>query len=311
MLEIVSRARVPDVVRDRCHAVFQVLAVSEARAHDRPVDEVHFHEVGAEDTIVDVLCACLGTHLLGIERLYSSAVTLGTGTVRCQHGVMPVPAPGTLDLLFGVPVRTGNLPGERTTPTGAALLKVLVHDYEPDLTWVPSARGYGAGTRDDRDHPNLLRLTLGEMRDPGAAAGLLEIACNLDTASGETVGWLLEELLRRGAADAFATPVQMKKGRPGLLVTALVDRARADAVTRLLLEESGTLGVRSHSVRRSVLERWQETVATGFGPVRCKVARLPSGAVVRRPEDDELRRLSAQHGIGRAELLRRLALPDG
>jgi uncharacterized protein (TIGR00299 family) protein len=308
---ILQRADLPDVVRDDCLGVFSAIAAAEGRAHDLPPDRVHFHEVGAEDTIVDVVCACLGTHLLGLERLYASVVAVGSGTVRCEHGVLPVPAPGALDLLFGVPVRSGTLQGERTTPTGAALLRVLVDEFEPDVTWVPERRGHGAGARDDPDHPNLLRLTVGEQRDPGAAGALRELCCNLDTATGETVGWMLDELLQRGAADAFAAAVQGKKGRPGWIVTALCDEARAEAVERFLLEESSSLGVRSHRVRRAVLERWQETVTTEFGPVRFKAARLPSGTVVRRPEDDELRRLGQEQGLGRGELLRRLSARHG
>jgi uncharacterized protein (DUF111 family) len=191
------------------------------------------------------------------------------------------------------------------------LLKVLVDEFEPAFTWLPGARGYGAGNRDDAGHPNLLRITTGELRDPGSAAVLQEITCNLDTATGETLGWLLDALLAAGAVDAFATPVQMKKGRPGYMMTALCDDAHADAVTRLLLEESSTLGVRAHRVQRSLLERWQETVDTPFGPVRFKAARLPSGHVLRRPEDDEVARLCASHRLGRAELLRALSATPG
>jgi uncharacterized protein (DUF111 family) len=154
----------------------------------------------------------------------------------------------------------------------------------------------------------MLRLTLGEAKRTGASASLLELQCHLDTATGETVGWLLDELLARGAVDAFATAVLMKKGRPGFLLTVLCDDARAESLTAFLLEESSTLGVRRHRVARATLERWQETRDTEFGPVRYKVARLPSGALVARPEDDDIRRLVAARGIARAELLRRLSL---
>lgn len=307
---ILSRAAVPAVVAAQCRAVYRAIAEAEAKAHDCGVDDVHFHEVGAEDTIVDVLCACLGTHLLGIERLYASAIAVGSGTVRAAHGVLPVPAPATAHLLAGVPVRQGTLPGERTTPTGAALLKVLVHEFEPRLVWVPERSGYGAGTRDDADTPNLLRLVLGEQRAPSSPTALVELQCHVDTATGETIGWLLDELLARGAVDAFAAPVVMKKGRVGYLLTALTDDGRQEVLTRLLLEEANTLGVRLHRVDRAVLERWSELRTTACGEVRFKVARLPSGAVVARPEDDEVRRLCRELGIGRSEVLRRLAV-DG
>jgi hypothetical protein len=304
---IVGRAHLPDAVRADCVEVYRKIAAAEAKAHGCDPQQVHFHEVGAEDTIVDVVCACLGTHLLGIERLYSSAVAVGSGTVHAAHGVLPVPAPGTLELLLGIPIRHGGLTGERTTPTGAALLAVLVDEFEPQVDWVPTGSGYGAGTRDDAGMPNLLRLTLGEVRSSGARGSLLELQCHLDTATGETIGWLLEELPRRGAVDAFATPVHMKKGRPGFLLTVLCDDASVEPVTAFLLEESSTLGVRRHRVARATLERWQETRATEFGPVRYKVARLPSGVLAARPEDDELRRLCAERGLARGELQRRLA----
>lgn len=308
VLAIVRRARLPAAVDARCTAVFEAIAEVEARAHGTTVDRVHFHEIGAVDTIVDVVCACLGVHELGLERIYSSAVAVGSGTVRTEHGVLPVPAPGALDLLFGIPVRQGGLRGERTTPTGAALLRTMVHEFEPRFVWVPGARGYGAGTRDDAEVPNLLRLTIGELRQATSPTQLVELQCHVDTATGEQLGWLLDEALRRGAVDAFAAPVHMKKGRPGHLLTVLVDDARADALVALLLEEASTLGVRRHRVERAVLERWEETRSSPLGPVRCKVARLPSGAVVARPEDDEVARLCREHGLSRREVLARLAV---
>jgi uncharacterized protein (DUF111 family) len=230
--------------------------------------------------------------LLGIEKLawYDQAV----------------PAPATAALLRGIPVRAGGLAGERTTPTGAALLRVLAHDFDVPVGYAAETIGYGAGTRDDPEVPNLLRLTIGTAVDPKSSLQLIELQCHLDTATGEQVGWLLEELLRRGAVDAFVLPVQMKKGRPGFLVTALADAARERVVTDLLLEESTSLGVRRQAVDRAVLERWQEPRETPLGRVTFKVARLPSGAMQARPEDEELARLCREHGLGRAEVLRRL-----
>jgi uncharacterized protein (TIGR00299 family) protein len=303
---MVSRAALPDAVRGQCLAVYRAIGEVEAAAHGCALADVHFHEVGAIDTIVDVVCACLGTHLLGVERLHAHGIAVGSGTVRAAHGVLPVPAPATAALLRGIPVRAGGLTGERTTPTGAALLRTLVHEFDVPVSYTAEAIGYGAGTRDDAGVPNLLRLTVGTARDATSAQELIELQCQLDTATGEQVGWLLDALLEAGAVDAFASPVHMKKGRPGLLVTVLCDDARAPRLTDLLLEESSTLGVRRHRVARTVLERWQETRETVLGPVKFKVARLPSGAVSARPEDDEVRRLCAERVLGRAEVLRRL-----
>lgn len=311
IVSILKRADLPAEARERATGVFLALAEVEARVHGQSVDEVHFHEVGAEDTIVDVVCACLGVHLLGLERIYSSAVTTGSGTVECAHGTMPVPPPGAMGNLLDVPIRSGGLGGERTTPTGAALLEVLVDEFEPDIKWVPDAVGYGAGARDDPDLPNLLRISVGELAGELESAGahdrVWELSCTLDTATGEQLGPLIEGLLAAGALDAFAAPVHMKKGRPGYVVTALVDLAHRDEVARYLLEESSSLGVRMHAVDRQVLERWSEEVTTDLGPVRCKAARLPSGRVVRRPEADEVARLATEHGVGRGEIVARLA----
>ena len=303
---IVGRATLPDDVRARSLSVYRRIAEVEAAAHDMPVEEVHFHEVGAEDTIVDVVCACLCVHELGIERLFANGIAVGSGTVKAAHGLLPVPAPATVALLKGIPVRAGELSGERTTPTGAALLKEFGDGFDESVHLAIDAVGYGAGARDDPGVPNLLRVMVGEAVAPTSPTDLCELTCQLDTATGEQIGWLLDELLQRGATDAFATPITMKKGRPGVLVTVLSEQAAAPALTDLLLEESSSLGVRRHRVARTVLERWLETRATALGDVRFKVARLPSGEVVARTEDDELRRLTAEHGLGRAEVLRRL-----
>jgi pyridinium-3,5-bisthiocarboxylic acid mononucleotide nickel chelatase len=303
---IVGRADLPAAVLERCRAVYRAIAEVEAAAHGCGIQDVHFHEVGAEDTIVDVVCACLGTHLLGVARIHANGIAVGSGTVRAAHGVLPVPAPATAALLRGIPVRAGTLPGERTTPTGAALLRTLVDAFDAPVGYVAESIGYGAGTRDDSEAPNLLRLTVGRLVEPTSPTDLVELQCHVDTATGEQVAWLLEELLRRGAVDAFATAVTMKKGRPGVLLTVLCDAARERSLGDLLLAESTSLGVRRHTVARQVLERWQETRETPLGPVRFKVARLPDGQVVARPEDDELRRLATELGIGRGEVVRRL-----
>jgi uncharacterized protein (TIGR00299 family) protein len=307
ILAILERAELPPVVAARAQAVFQAIGTVEAQVHGVPIEDVHFHEVGAEDTIVDIVCAVLGCHLMGIDEIYSSAVVTGRGTVQCDHGDMPVPAPGALGNLLGVPLRSGGPEGECVTPTGAALLKVLVDGFEPDLRWVPERIGYGAGTRDDPSHPNLLRITLGRRQDAEITTSTLtELKCNLDTITGEGLAYLVDGAMRSGAVDAFAHAIQMKKGRPGWLFTALAADAKADAVAQFLLEESTTLGIRRTRVDRDVLERWTETIQTTFGPVQFKIARLPSGEELCRPEEDEVRRLADSQGIGRRAVLARL-----
>jgi hypothetical protein len=307
VLAIVAAADVPERVRQDCTAVFRALAEAEATVHGVAVADVHFHEVGAEDAIVDVLCACLGMRELGVERTFASAVAVGTGTVRCEHGELPVPAPGALGSLLGVPIRIGGARVERTTPTGAALLRVLVDEFEPRRVIVPEAVGAGAGSRDDPELPNLLRVTLGRSVPGERDEQLVELTCNLDTATGETIAFLIEGCLARGARDAWCVPLVMKKGRPGHALGALVDDTARHAVVAFLLEESSSLGLRLRRVDRIVLERWHETRDTEFGPVRYKLARLPSGAVVERPEDDDVVRIAAERGLARRVVLARLA----
>ena len=240
------------------------LLLDAARRCSTPLDAARRH--GAPR-----IPACLATHLLGIERVYVNGIAVGSGTVRAAHGVLPVPAPATAALLRGIPVRTGGLTGERTTPTGAALVRTLGYAFDEPVSIETESIGYGAGTRDDPDVPNLLRVMVGELRQASSHLGIWELQCQLDTATGEQVGWLLDALLQRGAVDAFATPVTMKKGRPGLLITVLCDEARKRDVSDLLLEESTSLGVREHHVGRRVLERWQEARSSEFGEVLFKV----------------------------------------
>ncbi len=310
---ILERAKVPDAVRQAARGVFKSIAEAEADAHGMSVKAVHFHEVGAEDALVDVVCACLGTSLLGLDKLYCGPVVVGSGTVECAHGTMPVPAPGTLGVLqaHGIPSTAGGLTNERATPTGVALVAQLVDSFEAPPLMRPVGNGLGAGTRDDPNHPNVLRLTLGEVAATVASFGtppalLTEMSCNLDTATGETIGWLIERAMALGALDAWAEPLLMKKGRPGHKLCALVADDVRDDVAGLFLEDSSTLGVRMHQVSRTVLKRWEEVRTTALGPVQFKCWQTPSGRIHARPEDAELARLSVEHRIDRSTVLAQL-----
>ena len=309
---LVRGARLPPAVEERSLAVFRLIADVESRAHAMPVADVHFHEVGAIDTLVDVCGTVLGFHELGVDAIYASAVAVGSGTVRCEHGVLPVPAPGALGALLGVPVRWGDLAGERTTPTGAALLRVLVDAFEPrGLLWVPERSGLGAGTRDDPAVPNLLRVTLG--RAGTGAAGdeetVLELRCQVDDVSGDLLGHAMDRLLALGALDVFFTPVQMKKSRPGTLITVLTDPARLDAIEHCLLTETGTLGIRRTEMRRRRLARREEVRDTAFGRVRFKVRTQPDGREVAMPEYDDVHRIAIERGLPLRDVMARLSRP--
>ncbi|MCA8957090.1 MAG: nickel pincer cofactor biosynthesis protein LarC [Planctomycetes bacterium] len=303
VLAILQGGALPASVVERASAVFRRIGEVEAAAHGVSIEAVHFHEVGAVDTIVDIVAVLLGCHLLGISSITCSTVTTGFGTVACAHGTMPVPAPATAALLHGVPTRPGSVAGECTTPTGAALLRELVDAFEPDRCWVTDRCGYGAGTRDDEARPNLLRIALGRAVAQASESVLDELSLQVDTATGEELAFLIDGVLARGAVDCFATPVQMKKGRPGWSITSLVDPAHRETIAAFLLEESTSLGLRYRRVERVVLERWQEVRDTPLGAVQFKVARLPSGRVVQRPEDGEVRRLVGETGRSRREIV--------
>jgi hypothetical protein len=272
---LIEEARLPDRVRDRALAVFSILADVEGRLHRRHPSQVHFHEVGGIDAIVDIVGTCAALELLEVDRVTSSAVATGTGMVRSAHGVLPNPSPAVVELLRGAPTYGREVTTELTTPTGAALLAALASDYGALPPMTIEATGFGAGTREIEGLPNLTQVVVGQAaEDEGLRPGqpVVELSTNVDDATGETLAHALGALLEAGAHDAWIVPVIMKKGRPGHIVRALVDAALASQVARVLAAETGSLGVRA-----SVLERWPagravESVEVDGHPVRVKVS---------------------------------------
>ena len=306
--ELLLRAPLSSGARARAERILVRLAEAESRVHGIPVDEVHFHEVGAIDTLIDVGGAAFALERLGVERVLASAPYAGGGTVRCAHGELPVPTPGTAALLAGMPVRYGP-GGERVTPTGAALLAELVERFEPEETLVPLATGTGAGSRDpESGPPNLLRVTRCEV--PAAAranpvATVWQIECNLDDATGEEVGHLLAELRAAGALEAWSAPIQMKKDRPGTLVAALGRPERAEALERVFFAHSPTLGVRFRSLSRRECAREEVRVELAGRSVRVKLRRRPGLELTRldvSPEYEDLAELARSSGRSLREL---------
>jgi len=302
LLELLGRGSLPDAARARAARVLERLARAEAAVHGLPVEEVHFHEVGAVDTLIDVAGAALALERLGVRRVLSTTPYVGGGTVRCAHGELPVPAPGTAELLRGLPHRRGT-GGERLTPTGAALLAELVEVFEPEEGLVVRSTGYGAGQRDPADGPpNLVRVSLCE--SSGAVAARTEawqLECNLDDATGEELGFVVGALREAGALDAWTVPVHMKKGRPGTLVQALCRSGLRAELERVLFAHSPTLGLRWVRCERTELERAELTVELPAGRVRVKRRLRPGIAVAAEdlsPEHDDLARLSRETGQG-------------
>ncbi len=313
IVRMLEGGRLPERVLRRASATFELLGHAEAAAHGVPIEKVHFHEVGAIDAIVDIVGTAWALELLDVERCYASAIPQGRGFVRAAHGVLPVPAPATMRILEGVPIRMTEIEAELTTPTGAALLKSLCDTIGEPVGIRPRRVGVATGTRELAERPNVIRAILG---DPlvGEGAGSVEVLeTTIDDMNPQLYGHLTDSLFESGAAEVFLTPVQMKKGRPGVLVTALCDPRRSEAVLARLFAESSTIGVRIRREGRAELRRTISEVETPLGRVRVKTAILPNGEERRVPEYDDLRRLAKEHGRPLIEIMDevRAALHEG
>ncbi len=293
---IVAAGGLSPRAREAALAMFDRIGRAEAKVHGVAIEAVHFHEVGAVDSIVDVCGAAVALDLLGWPEAWSPPPELGSGLVRSAHGPLPVPPPAVLEILSGRPVRLGGPPGEAVTPTGAAILAELVRIGEPPPL-VPERVGVGVGTSRWPDRPNVLRMVLGEGHRPGADEGLRVLEANLDDCPGQLVARAIEAALEAGALDAWAAPITMQQGRPGFLVAALARGDRREAVTRALLEETTTLGVRSHAVERAELDREWVEVATPYGAVRVKVGREAGRILGAHPEYDDCLARARERGV--------------
>lgn len=276
-------------------AAFEALAVAEAKIHGSTVEEVHFHEVGAWDSIADVVGVAVGLHHLGVGRVESSPVPLGTGFVNTRHGTMPVPAPATLEILRGVPVRGTGVEAELTTPTGAALLKAAAARFGPLPKMAVEAVGWGAGHRELPDRPNLVRAVLGVAAEGELEEWLLET--NVDDSTPEVLGHVQGLLLEQGALDVWMAPLFMKKNRPGVQLSVLCRAGDKERLKRLVFVETSAIGLRERQVSRTRLSRSIETVSTSLGAVRVKVARLAGEVVNRAPEFEDVKKLAAAGGL--------------
>ncbi|HEY0971159.1 MAG TPA: nickel pincer cofactor biosynthesis protein LarC [Gemmatimonadales bacterium] len=305
---MVDAAPVPERVRERAHLVFTAIAEAEAGIHGMPVEQVHLHEVGAVDAILDVVGSVWGMELLGITEVYCGTISLGDGFVRAAHGVLPVPAPATLRLLEGIRVRPGpDGAGELVTPTGAGLVRVLSKGPPPD-EYVPLRSGFGAGTKDPVGRANALRIVLAEPvadASGGELEELVLLAADIDDMTGEQLAALAEELRVAGALDVVLTSTLMKKNRPGARLEALTGRGDATRIERLMLVRGSTIGVRRTAVRRRALPRHGETVEVLGHSVAIKVVQLPDGGRRAKPEFDDVARVAAASGLTTADVATR------
>lgn len=311
ILARIRSSRLDAEVKEKACRIFERLAEAEAQVHGLPPDQVHLHEVGAMDAVADIVGAVAGLRLLGVEKVYSSALRDGTGFVRCAHGRYPVPVPGVLALCRDIPFEQTEIRAELVTPTGAAIITTLASAWGPAPPFRLERVGYGAGRRQLEEIPNVLRIRIGHTAQAYRQERAVLVEANIDDMNPEVYGYLSERLLEQGVWDVYLTPIQMKKGRPGTLLSVLAGEEQVDLVVELLLAETTTLGVRFHSVERRKLERGSITVETGYGLVRIKVGHLGER---RRyaPEYEDCARLARQHQVPLLQVYEaaRAALPE-
>ncbi len=301
--EIIGGSTLVDPVKERSIRIFRRLGEVEAAIHQIPIEKVHFHEVGALDSIVDIVGACIGFNELGIEKIYCSPLNLGSGTVKAAHGVMPVPAPATAALVEGVPSYSEGPAVELTTPTGAAIVTTLAAEFGSMPAMKVSSIGYGAGDRDFEGRANLARVLVGETTSATETTQVYVIEANVDDMSPQLAGFARERLLEAGALDVTLAPVYMKKDRPGFLVSVLAKPEDREKLSEMLFAETTTLGVRMYAAERRVLERSWRTVETPYGEVRIKVASENGTVRNFAPEYEDCRKLALDRNVPLKEVL--------
>jgi uncharacterized protein (TIGR00299 family) protein len=306
---LIHNSKISAQAKTTAIAIFEKLGAAESKIHNVPIDKIHFHEVGAADALVDIICAAVGAEALAMDEFICSPLNVGGGTVDCAHGTFPLPAPATVELLKGVPVYSSGLQAELVTPTGAAIVATLATRFSQFPEMKIEKTGYGAGTYVFPGLANVLRITIGEASKCGAGAPAREgsattsqdtitvLEANLDDLNPQVFGYVMDRLLEAGALDVFATPIQMKKSRPGSLLTILAKPEDAATLTEIVFAETTTLGVRRREESRQILARKWTTVPTRFGDVRIKIASLNGTVTSYAPEYEDCRRLAAEQKI--------------
>ena len=305
---LIGKAAISEAAKQTALAIFEKLGHAESKIHNVPIEQIHFHEVGAVDALVDIVCAAVGAEALGVDEIVCSPLNLGGGTVECAHGTFPVPAPATVELLKGAPVYSSGLQAELVTPTGAAIVATLATRFStfPEITIQKT--GYGAGSRDFPGHANVLRITVGEAASEKDEAGstratqtgqgtITVLEANLDDLNPQVFGYVMDRLLEAGALDVFGTPVQMKKNRPGTVLTVMAKPEDAAKLIQIMFAETTTLGVRRREEKRQTLARKWNTVSTRFGDVRIKIASLSGTVTSYAPEYEDCRKIAVERRL--------------
>ncbi|BBK27138.1 nickel pincer cofactor biosynthesis protein LarC [Staphylococcus arlettae] len=292
--KLITESTLPERVKTRSTQIFTEIAQAEAKIHGMSVEEVHFHEVGAMDSIIDIIGCCLALENLNIDSIYCSAIPTGHGRIHIAHGIYPVPAPATLEILTGIPLANFDVESELTTPTGAAIVKSLASHFGPMPAITPTNIAYGTGTK-DFDFPNVLRLV--QFTALAAQQDTVQVLeCQIDDMTGETLGDFLDSVLAKGALDVYYTPISMKKNRPAIALTVICELANKPFFEDYLLLHTTTLGVRSSTVQRRVLERDFDTLSTQYGDITIKIAKLGSKTIKIKPEFSDMRRIAHETG---------------
>jgi len=311
--QIISRAEISSTAKKTAITVFESLGAAEAKVHNSDLESIHFHEVGAVDAMVDIVCAAVGAEALGVDEIVCSPLNVGGGTVKCAHGTFPVPAPATLELLKDAPVYSSGMQVELVTPTGAAIVKNLATRFAPFPAMKIEKIGYGAGTRDFAGHANVVRISVGKACASAASGVSTEmnvsseiitvLEANLDDLNPQVFGYVMDRLLAEGALDVFGMPVQMKKNRPGMVLTVLCVPENSAKLTQLIFSETTTLGVRQRQESRQVLGRRWVNVSTHWGAVRMKVASMNGTITNYAPEYEDCKRIAGEHRVPLKEVM--------
>jgi uncharacterized protein (TIGR00299 family) protein len=297
IVDMIDGSSASEQAKQLAKQIFQVIGEAEAKVHGTTIQKVHFHEVGAVDSIADVVGAAIGFDLLGVERVVASAIPTGHGFIQIAHGRTSIPAPATAEILAGVPLADADIPGELTTPTGAAIVKTLCQQFGPLPAMKIETIGYGAGQRDYETHPNLLRMIVGETTTSFASDTVWLLETNLDDTPGEMIGHALDKLLTAGALDAYTTAIGMKKNRPGVMLSVLANTIDAERLEQILFQETTTLGIRRTLVARHTLPRSEYTVETPLGKIVGKLAQLPDGSSRFSPEYEAAKQIADSQDI--------------
>ena len=299
--QIIGAAAIPEKAKKAAIRIFEALGTAEAKIHAVPIESIHFHEVGAVDAIVDIVCAAVGVEALGLDEIICSPLNVGGGSVKCAHGTFPVPAPATLELLKKAPCYSSGVQAELVTPTGAAIAATLASRFGSFPRMIVERSAYGAGSRDFPGHPNVLRLVIGEalpeLAENTKAEAISVLEANLDDLNPQVFGYVMDRLFEEGALDVFGIPVHMKKNRPGMLLTVLCNVEDAGKMMQLLFAETSTLGIRCREESRQTLARRWESVRTEWGEVRIKIASMNGSVTNYAPEYEDCRRIAAEHHV--------------